>query len=232
MLVRSESKPYTTEFSGFSYDTISFLLDLEKNNNHAWFNKHRQDYEEHLLFPLKHFVGVLGKTMLEIDSLIDTVPMINRTITKIYRDVRFTKDKSPFKIKMWIVFKRPRKDWKNAPAYFFELSSNAYRYGMGYYSATREVMDRYRFKIEDNSRLFLSIIMKLKKQSKFDICGDKYKRPIKKEILSDLADLYNRKNLYLEICNDIDSTLFSSSLIAKIRSDYLQLQPLYHFLLN
>ncbi len=232
MLVVSKSKPFTTEFNGFSNNTISFLLDLEKNNNHAWFNKHRQDYEEYLLLPLKQLVAALSKTMLDIDSLIDTAPMINRTITKIYRDIRFTKEKSPFKRNMWIVFKRPRKDWKNAPAFFIELSSNTYRYGMGYYRAERDVMDRYRCKIEDNSSLFLSIIMKLKKQSKFDICGDKYKRPIKKEILSDLADLYNRKNLYLEICNDIDSTLFSSSLIAKIRSDYLQLQPLYHFLLN
>jgi uncharacterized protein (TIGR02453 family) len=170
--------------------------------------------------------------MLEIDPLIDTVPMINRTITKIYRDIRFSKDKSPFKRRMWIVFKRPIKDWKIAPAYFFELSSDTYRYGMGYYSATREVMDRYRCKIEENSSSFLSIVKELKKQNKFDICGDKYKRPIKKEIHSDLSDYYNRKNLYLEIRNDIDSTLFSSSLIDKLRSGYLQLQPLYHFLLN
>jgi uncharacterized protein (TIGR02453 family) len=222
----------SSHFNGFPDATITFLLNLEKNNNRPWFNKHRQEYEEFLLLPLKQLVAALSKTMLEIDPLIDTVPMINRTITKIYRDIRFSKDKSPFKRRMWIVFKRPIKDWKNAPAYFFELSSDMYRYGMGYYSASREVMDRFRGKIEENPVLFLSMVKELKKQNKFDICGEKYKRALKKEIHRDLSGYYNRKNLYLEIRNDIDSTLFSSSLIDKLRSDYLQLQPLYHFLLN
>ncbi len=220
------------QYNGFPDATITFLLNLEKNNNRSWFNKHRQEYEEYLLLPLKQLVAALSRTMLEIDTLIDTTPMINRTISKIYRDIRFSKDKSPFKRNMWIVFKRPIKDWKNAPAYFFELSSDTYRYGMGYYSATRDVMDRYRCKIEENSSSFLSMVMELKNLNKFDICGDKYKRPIKKEIPSELSDLYSRKNLYLEIRNDIDSTLFSSSLIDKLRSNYLKLQPLYHFLLN
>lgn len=222
----------SSQYNGFQDATITFLLNLENNNNRPWFNKHRQEYEEYLLLPLKQLVAALSKTMLEIDSLIDTVPMINRTISKIYRDTRFSKEKSPFKRRMWIVFKRPIKDWKNAPAYFFELSSDLYRYGMGYYSATREVMDRYRYKIEENSSSFLSMIKELEKRNKFVISGDRYKRPLKKEMPPDLLDLYNRKNIYLEIRNDIDFTLFSSSLIDKLRSAYLQLQPLYHFLLN
>jgi hypothetical protein len=54
--------------------------------------------------------------MLSIDPYFDVHPAINRTISKIYRDTRFSNDKSPFKTTMWITFKRPEKNWKDAPA--------------------------------------------------------------------------------------------------------------------
>ncbi len=55
-------------------------------------------------------------------------PQINRTISRIYRDTRFSKDKSPYKTTMWVTFKRPVKEWQNAPAYFFEITLESYRY--------------------------------------------------------------------------------------------------------
>mgnify|MGYP001567660317 CR=1 FL=1 len=68
--------------------------------------------------------------------------MLGRQFRGFIKDTRFSKDKSPFKCTMWITFKRPNKEWKGAPAYFFEIPTESYRYGMGFYSAGKETMDK------------------------------------------------------------------------------------------
>ena len=109
-------------FEGFSKDSIVFLRELKKNNNKQWFESHKSDYEALLLAPLKNLVSDLGDFMLSIDNFFEVTPSVNKTISRIYRDTRFSHDKSPYKTSLWITFKRPQKDWKDAPAYFFEIN--------------------------------------------------------------------------------------------------------------
>ncbi len=86
--------------------------------------------------------------MLTIDPSFGIRPAVDKTISRIYRDTRFSKDKSLFKSTMWLTFKRPRKDWKDAPAYFLEISPDSYRYGMGYYSVSSDTMYKFREMID------------------------------------------------------------------------------------
>ncbi len=131
-------------FTGFYKETFVFLRSLETNNNKKWFEQHKNDYHEFLLNPLKSLVSDLSGFMLTIDPFFEVSPAVNRTISRIYRDTRFTKDKSPYKTTSWIIFKRPKKDWKNSPAYFIELSPDSYRFGMGFYSASPNTMRLFR----------------------------------------------------------------------------------------
>ena len=148
------------QFSGFSAETLGFLRGLETNNNKTWFEAHRSEYQEHLLRPFQLLVAGLSEPMLAIDPLFETRPQIDKTISRIYRDTRFSKDKSPFRARMWLTFKRPSRDWKTAPAYFFEISPDRYRYGMGFYSATKATMDRLRQMMDDQNREFLDVLSK------------------------------------------------------------------------
>ncbi|MEW6457318.1 MAG: DUF2461 family protein [Acidobacteriota bacterium] len=72
----------------------------------------------------------------------------------------------------WIVFKRPNKDWKDAPAYFFEISPDSYRYGMGFYSASPDTMDRFREMIDKKPKEFLKAISFYAKQQIFVVEGE------------------------------------------------------------
>ena len=56
---------------------------------------------------------------------------------------------------MWLTFKRPSKDWKDAPVYFFELGPDMLRYGLGYYSANKPTMDLFRHTLRQRPRLSL-----------------------------------------------------------------------------
>ena len=217
-------------FNGFPKRAVDFLRELRENNNKAWFEDHRGEYQEYLLKPLQNLSADLSEFMLTIDLHFEIRPTVNKTISRIYRDTRFSKDKSPFRDTMWITFKRPNNDWKNAPAYFFEISPDSYRYGMGFYSASKETMDRLREMIAKRQKEFLKAISFLSKQKVFVVEGEKYKRILNNNIPEDFQDWYQRKNLYL-VCNrKADDRLFSRKLLKDLESDFSLIAPFYNFL--
>ncbi|MEI6521625.1 MAG: DUF2461 domain-containing protein, partial [bacterium] len=126
--------------SYFDKKTINFLQNLKENNDKVWFKENENDYRGFVLEPLQDLVEDLSDTMLDIDDEIETNPAIGKTISRIYRDIRFSKDKSPFRSNMWITFKRPIKDWQDYPGFFFEIAPDHYCYGMGFYNASIKTM--------------------------------------------------------------------------------------------
>lgn len=226
------TKELETKFDGFSMNTLDFLKTVYMKNNKSWFEANKCNYQKYLLEPLQNLVTVLGEKMLTIDPHFEIQPSVNKTISRIYRDTRFSKDKSLFKNRMWVTFKRPSKEWKNAPAYFFELSTDSYRYGMGYYSADRNTMDILREAIDENHPAFLQVISFYRKQNIFKLEGEKYKRFLNNDNTNEIQDWYQRKSFYL-VCNRmIDDILFSSKLADELTVGFNILKPLYQYLLQ
>ncbi|MHB8918961.1 MAG: DUF2461 family protein, partial [Desulfocucumaceae bacterium] len=114
-------------FNGFSPETLEFLINLGLNNDKAWFESNKHQYQEFLLEPLRSLASDLGPFMLSIDPYLEVSP--GRSVSRIYRDTRFSRDKSPYKTNMWAAFKRPSRDWKADPVFFFEIYQDWYRYG-------------------------------------------------------------------------------------------------------
>jgi uncharacterized protein (TIGR02453 family) len=212
--------------------TLAFLRKLSAHNNRSWFQAHRTEYEEYLLPPLRRLVKALSPLMISIDPYMDLRPSVNHTISRIYRDIRFSQDKSPFRDRMWLVFRRHRSNWRELPAYFFELTANAYRYGMGFYCAGKAVMDRFRSRLENDPVSFGEKIKPLIEKDLFRVSGDVYKRPPNVQVPEKLKPWVQRKNLYL-VCESHDTQrLFSSRLISDLSDGYILLAPVYHFLME
>ena len=82
-------------FTGFKPEAIQFLVDLASNNDRAWFNPRKGEYERWLKQPLEALVTALGAEFARRG-----IPLLGdpaRSPFRIYRDVRFSKDKSPYK---------------------------------------------------------------------------------------------------------------------------------------
>ncbi|GAW68779.1 TIGR02453 family protein [Geoanaerobacter pelophilus] len=218
------------KFAGFSSATFQFLTNLSDNNNKQWFELHKADYQEHVLKPLQSLAAGLGPFMQGIDADLEVTPALNRTISRIYRDTRFSRDKSPYKTSHWITFKRPRIGWKDYPAYFFEISPDSYRYGMGFYSASRVTMDRFRKALDSNPAKFRSATSFFPKQNVFEIEGDRYKRPLKPGIPAELDGWYNRKSIYLACNQRVEDSVIGKALITDLISGFETIAPLYHYL--
>ena len=217
----------TDRFNGFSPLAPGFFERLAVNNNKAWFEAHRDECQELLLEPLKLLVSELADTMLAIDPALITLPAVDKTISRIYRDTRFSRNKSPYKTCLWITFKRSSPDWKTAPCFFFEITADSYRYGMGFYSASRQTMDNLRRLIETKPARFRATVAWLAKQQDFALEGDCYKRPLNPALPDDLQRWHCRRNIYL-VCNrEVDGRLFSQDICDDLAAGFRQLQPLY-----
>lgn len=94
--------PPTMMFSGFSEGTFKFLHGLKKNNNKEWFDAHRSDYEEYLREPSKAFVEAMAVRIKEAGLPLKA--NVKSSLFRINRDVRFSKDKSPYKTHIGISF--------------------------------------------------------------------------------------------------------------------------------
>jgi len=221
------------QFQGFSNKAFRFLRNIKKNNDKAWFNAHRGDYERYLLEPLRDLVTDLTDCMLGIDLSFEVAPAVNKTISRIYRDTRFSKDKSPFRDCMWITFKRSGKEWARWSAgYFLEINATWYRYGLGFYDAAPAIMAQFRQQLDEDPDRFLDAIAWFDEQDTFTLEGRQYKRPKGPELPEPLRTWYNYQSFYL-CCNvKNDKAIRSPQLVDDLIAGFTMTAPLYHYLLD
>ena len=91
-------------FNGFSKKGINFLEKLHKNNTKIWFEDHKYIWEDEIRKPTEAFVEELGETLQILVPTINYKPKVGGSLFKIYRDVRFSKDKTPMKSKIGLLF--------------------------------------------------------------------------------------------------------------------------------
>ena len=219
-------------FQGFTNESISFLKDLATNNNKDWFEKNRSVYEKHLLKPLKQLATDLGVVIKSIDNKIETAPAINKTISKIFRDTRFSKDKSPFRTDLWISFKRPCKTWGNVPEFYFYFTPEEYQYGMGFYSATPHNMEKYRYYITLHTERFGKIIDHYNSRHSFVLVGEQYKRHIPNQLPSEYQRWFRKKNLCVSCIKKMGKPFLSANLKDDIEDAFKYNKDLYLFLIE
>ena len=78
----------------FSPTGLDFLIENRFNNSKEWFHEHKHIYDEYVLKPLAQLSVDMADTIAAMDDRIVTAPKINKTLSRIYRDTRFSKDKN------------------------------------------------------------------------------------------------------------------------------------------
>ena len=100
-------------FSGFPKEGLQFLQDLSVNNNRNWFLEHKKRYEETLKEPAKVFIHTMEERFSHLQLPYDAHP--KRSVFRIHRDTRFSKDKTPYKTNIGISFPYQSKDIADIP---------------------------------------------------------------------------------------------------------------------
>ena len=215
----------------FSDETLKFLFENRVVDSKSWFSEHRDDYEHLVLEPLRELVTALEPAIMSIDPLLICEPKVGRSISRIFRDTRFSHDKSIFRDVMWCVFIRDKKLYNGLPGFWFEFSPKGFRYGCGYYQASTESMDAMRDMIIADEKSYKSAKKAFDKQSVFQLGDSKYKRSRYPEQSEEKREWLDQRSLdFITESEDFD-LLFSDALADKLASDFNLLVPIYDFMM-
>jgi uncharacterized protein (TIGR02453 family) len=137
-------------FTGFPHQTFEFLSQLAANNSKEWFEAHRSDYEAYYVAPAKLFVGAMAPKLKAISKTVNCEPKLNGSIFRINRDVRFSKDKRPYKTHLDFWFWEGLKRGWESPGFFLRLTTTTMLAGAGLHSFSPEQLERYRAAVIDS----------------------------------------------------------------------------------
>ncbi|HTO94049.1 MAG TPA: DUF2461 domain-containing protein [Bacteroidota bacterium] len=159
-------------FRGFPKEGLRFLHTLKKNNNRPWFLKHKAEYGENVRFPMQCLIAGLAV------RLHDEVPEMEfnprRAIFRIYRDVRFSKNKAPYKTNVAAWF-GPRADRgaTEGPGLYVGVGTDEIFIGGGLYMPSGEQLKAIRRSIAEKPDEYLAIVGARQFRKKFGgIQGD------------------------------------------------------------
>jgi uncharacterized protein (TIGR02453 family) len=150
-------------------DTLSFLHKLKENNNREWFNQNRQFYEQ----AKKHFVSFVEElipSIKEFDSSLGLIE-VKDCLFRIYRDIRFSPNKVPYKTNMGAYIARGGRKSPFA-GYYFHVEPNASFVSGGIYMAEPNTMRKVRMDIETYQEKFLEIVENKYFQNTFSSLGN------------------------------------------------------------
>jgi uncharacterized protein (TIGR02453 family) len=137
-------------FDGFPRETFTFLKGIAEHNEKAWFDANRPLYEAGYVDPARSFVEALGPELQKISPSVQFEPRINGSISRINRDIRFSKDKRPYKdhLDLWF-WHGERKGWTQ-PGFFMRLTAESVWLGAGMHHFEGDALTRYRDAVVDD----------------------------------------------------------------------------------
>lgn len=163
-------------FEGFSKETIQFLKGIKKNNTKEWFNDHRKEYQTYVMEPAKAFVEAMGEELKKITPNINAIPSVNKSIRRINRDTRFSKDKRPYKDHLDFQFWEGGDKPDEGSGFWLRIEVDQVCTAAGICGFEKERLNRFRNAVaEDKSgNAFEKAVQKAQKQG-FDLTGLHYK---------------------------------------------------------
>jgi len=132
-----------SSFGGFPRDLIGFLAGLKANNERAWFDAHRDDYERLMKEPARDFVAAISSRLPELAEDLVAEPKIGRSIHRINRDTRFSNDKTPYLPRLHLVFWRGVKPMGSSGLHFV-IHPEHLGAGVGNWAFSPKQLERYR----------------------------------------------------------------------------------------
>jgi uncharacterized protein (TIGR02453 family) len=160
----------------FDKDTFRFLKDLKKNNDRDWFSDNKKRYEEHVKDASLRVIAAFAPELKKISPHFMATP---RSLFRIYRDVRFSKDKSPYKTHIGLHFRHDRSKDAHAPGYYLHVEPGGVFVGVGIWHPQGKALRAIREHIVEKPRAWKSASRAKAFTSAFDLAGDRLKRPPK-----------------------------------------------------
>jgi uncharacterized protein (TIGR02453 family) len=121
-----------TRYASFKPESIKFLRELQSNNNRDWFNENKPRYEEDVLDVALNFIQSMHDPLQEFAPHFTAIPKrMGGSLMRVYRDTRFSKNKTPYKTNIGIQFRHEQAKDVHAPGFYVHIAPDEVFLGVG-----------------------------------------------------------------------------------------------------
>jgi len=218
-------------FPGFPLGLLHFLNDLSKHNQRTWFQENKARYEQELLAPSLAFIEAMAGPLQKISPHFLAAPKrVGGSLMRIYRDVRFSKDKRPYKTNVGIQFRHAAGRDVHAPGFYFHIDTEEVFLGAGMWHPESKALARIRRAIVKDSASWKRVKGGKAFLDRYELAGESLKRPPRgfdtdHPLLEDLK----RKD-HIGVCHLDHDALFDPSIIQEVAATFRAAKPYMKFL--
>lgn len=218
-------------FVHYPKESISFLKSIQKNNTKEWFEAHKEEYIKYILEPSRDFVEEMGEHLQALVPTINAIPKINQSLFRIYRDTRFSKDKTPIKSKIGVIFWQGTHIRMQSSCFYLHFSPQELLIAAGIRTFDPDLLAAYRDYIKVQShREALHEILEALKEKGYVVEAPHYKR-LPRGFEKDISLEYLTRMKAVAVYQSLKpSTIYSKQFIPILYTHYEQFLPLQQWL--
>ncbi len=165
------NNPYVTP------DLFQFLRDLSEHNDRDWFASNKHRYVDHVKDPLLQFIEEFAPLLSSISPHYRAIPKANGgSLFRIYRDIRFSKNKDPYKTHAGIHFRHELGKSAHAPGYYLHIQPDKVFVALGVWQPERDALLRIRTAIDENQERWNTLVGEGDFSGNFSLAGSALKR--------------------------------------------------------
>jgi uncharacterized protein (TIGR02453 family) len=166
------------EFRRFNPTIFEFLEQLADHNDRPWFQENKWRYEQDVLTPSLEFIRAFRPRLKKISRyFVASDRRMGGSLMRVYRDTRFSKDKTPYKTNVGIHFRHERDRDVHAPGFYVHIAPNECFLAIGVWRPDAEALGRIRQSIVDWPSRWRRAINAAKFREYFSLEGNSLKRP-------------------------------------------------------
>ena len=168
----------TPRYAGFNQQTISFLKELKANNNREWFKENKSRYEELVLDVALRFIQSMQDPLQEIaPHFVATPTRVGGSLMRVYRDTRFSKNKTPYKTNIGMQFRHERAKDVHSPGYYVHIEPDNVFLGAGMWLPDSDPLRNIRERIAAKPAEWKRTMGDAAFKRHFKLGGESLKRP-------------------------------------------------------
>ena len=221
----------SSRYARFSPSTLRFLEELAANNNRDWFGDNKSRYEEEVLDVALRFIQSMQEPLAEIAPHFVAMPTrVGGSLMRVYRDTRFSKNKTPYKTNIGIQFRHEHAKDVHAPGYYLHIEPQQMFVGVGMWRPAAEPLRRIRERIASHPAEWQRVLRDPQMRRNFELGGESLTRPPRgfskdQECIEDI-----KRKSFIAVRDLHPATCLKPQFQRTVESSFRMAEPFMHFL--
>jgi uncharacterized protein (TIGR02453 family) len=225
------AKPTASEFVGFGTALLQFYGELALNNEREWFEANKQRYEREVRDPALAFIRAMAPKLAKISKhFVASDRTVGGSLMRIHRDVRFSKEKTPYKTNLGIQFRHASGKDVHAPGLYFHVDNDGVFLGAGLWHPEADALAGIRNHIVSNQAAWKKARDDAKFTNSWKLEGDSLSRPPRGFDKDHPLILDLQRKDHIAVCKLAVADIVGPELVELVADRFAEAKPYVAFL--